>query len=97
MSKALETILVAPHVSEKAMGLADKHRQHVFEVRVDATKKEVQAAVEKMFKVEVERVNLINVKGKVKGRAQRLGRRKAWKKAYVTLVEGQDIQLSEVE
>ena len=97
MKKSLENVLLAPHVSEKSMGSADKHRQHVFVVDIAATKQAVRAAVEKMFEVEVENVNLLNMKGKQKGRPPRTGRRKTWKKAYVTLREGSDIQLSESE
>ena len=93
MSKSLYKVLVAPRVSEKSMGLADKSRQHVFEVNPFATKKAVQAAVELMFDVEVENVNILNVKGKRKGRGPHQGQRKNWKKAYIQLKPGFDIQL----
>lgn len=97
MKKSLTDVLILPHVSEKSMGLADKHRQHVFMVDVAATKKAVRAAVEKMFEVKVEGVRVINMKGKTKGQGRRAGKRKNWKKAYVTLQEGFDIQWSESE
>ena len=97
MSKSLTSVLLAPHVSEKAMQAADKHRRHVFVVDVTATKKSVRTAVEKMFEVEVESVAIVNMKGKTKGRMRRAGRRKDWKKAYVKLREDSDIQLNEVE
>lgn len=90
-------ILSAPHVSEKSTLVADKNRQHVFRVAVSATKKEIAFAVENVFKVKVEKVNLLNMKGKKKGMGRVRGRRKNWKKAYVTLREGDDIQFSGTE
>ena len=89
----LDRVLVAPVVSEKSMAAAEQSRQHVFMVAPRATRHAVRAAVEKMFEVEVVRVNIINVKGKKKGFGRRKGRRKDWKKAYVRLREGFDIQL----
>lgn len=90
----LSQILLSPHVSEKAFGLADSIRQHVFKVAPSATKKEVRAAVELFFDVKVDRVNLLNMRGKRKGMGVARGRRRHWKKAYVTLSEGHDIQLT---
>lgn len=82
----------APHISEKGARLADKHRQIVFEVRTDATKPLIKQAVEKMFNVQVESVNVSNVKGKAKGGGKtKGGRRQDWKKAIVSLKPGQDI------
>ena len=89
-------VLQFPHVSEKATSLADKNRQHVFVIDRAATKGDVKNAVEKQFQVKVQAVNLLNMKGKKKrmaGRRQE-GRRKHWKKAYVTLQEGHDIELA---
>jgi len=83
----LYQIIRAPHVSEKSTRVADKFRQMVFEVLPTATKPEIKAAVEKMFNVQVERVAVANVLGKRK----RTGRQQDWKKAYVTLKPGQDI------
>ncbi len=83
----LYQIIRAPHVSEKSARVADKFRQMVFEVLPTATKPEIKAAVEKMFNVQVERVAVANVMGKRK----RTGRTQDWKKAYVTLKPGQDI------
>jgi large subunit ribosomal protein L23 len=83
-------VIRAPHVSEKSTRLADKHRQIVFEVRTDASKPSIKAAVEKMFNVAVERVTVSTVKGKIKT-SGRGGKRSDWKKAYVKLKEGQDI------
>lgn len=84
-------VLLGPHISEKASMVADAHRQFVFKVVPSANKREIKFAVEKMFKVKVENVCVANVKGKVKRHAQRLGKRKDWKKAYVSLAEGHDI------
>lgn len=84
-------LILAPHVSEKSSRLADKHRQIVLEVRPDATKSEIKQAVEKLFNVQVEAVTVTNVTGKTKQTARRAGRRKDWKKAYVRLKPGQDI------
>ena len=87
----LMTILLSPHVSEKSTLAADKHRQFVFKVRGDATKPEIKKAVEQMFKVEVDAVQALNVKGKRKLAGRIRGRRPGWKKAYVTLKPGHDI------
>jgi len=83
-------VILAPHVSEKSTRLADKNRQMVFEVRPDATKPVIKLAVEKMFNVQVESVTVTNVLGKRKG-GRNAGRRQDWKKAYVRLKPGQDI------
>ena len=90
----LLTLLLAPTVSEKATFIADKHEQVVFRVAPDATKPEVKAAVELMFKVEVESVQIANVKGKVKRFGKFNGRRRSWKKAYVSLKPGQEINFA---
>lgn len=87
-------VLVAPHVSEKGTLLAEENRQHVFEVASDATKTEVKTAVEEIFKVKVDKVSILNVKGKVKRFGGRLGKRSGMRKAYVTLAEGNDIELA---
>ncbi len=79
----LMQVLLAPQISEKATYVADKHEQVVFRVASDATKPEIKAAVELLFKVEVEAVQVANVKGKVKRFKGATGRRKGWKKAYV--------------
>ena len=87
----LMTILLSPHVSEKSTLLADKHRQFVFRVRGDASKPEIKKAVEQMFKVEVEAVQALNVKGKRKTFGRVRGYQSGWKKAYVRLKPGHDI------
>jgi large subunit ribosomal protein L23 len=91
----LMQVLLAPQISEKATYVADKHEQVVFRVASDATKPEIKAAVELLFKVEVEAVQVANVKGKVKRFKGATGRRKSWKKAYVSLKPGQEINFVE--
>lgn len=90
----LYQILLAPIVSEKSTRLADKNRQVAFEVRTDANKQEVKAAVEKAFEVEVESVQIVNVRGKIKRFGRTPGQRRNWKKAYVRLKEGFDIDFA---
>lgn len=90
-SERLHQIILAPVVSEKSTRAAEKHNQAVFKVLRDAKKPEIKAAVEAMFKVSVEDVQTLNVKGKTKRFGQTIGRRSDWKKAYVTLAEGQEI------
>ncbi|WP_343631922.1 50S ribosomal protein L23 [Roseateles sp.] len=90
----LAKVLLAPIVSEKATMAGEKHNQVLFKVLRDATKPEVKAAVELLFKVEVEAVNIVNVKGKTKRFGGRLGRRDHVKKAYVSLKAGQELNFS---
>jgi len=90
----LASVLLAPIVSEKATAVAEKHNQVLFKVLRDATKPEIKAAVELMFKVEVEAVNVVNVKGKVKKFGRSIGRRDHIKKAYVSLKAGQELNFS---
>jgi large subunit ribosomal protein L23 len=87
----LMTILLGPHVSEKSTTVADANNQIVFRVRRDASKSEVRRAVELMFEVEVEGVQILNQGGKQKRFGRTLGKRQDWKKAYVRLKAGQDI------
>jgi large subunit ribosomal protein L23 len=82
---------LAPQISEKATYVAEKNEQVIFRVASDATKPEIKAAVELLFKVDVESVQVSNVKGKVKRVRGNVGRRKGWKKAYVCLKAGQEI------
>jgi large subunit ribosomal protein L23 len=90
----LALVLLAPVVSEKGTQIAEKHEQVIFRVLQDATKPEVKAAVEAMFKVEVESVQIANVCGKVKRFGKFTGRRRNWKKAYVCLKPGQEINFA---
>ena len=87
----LMQVLLAPQISEKATWVADKNEQIIFRVVSDATKPEVKAAVELLFKVSVESVQIANVKGKQKRFGRYMGSRKNWKKAYVSLMPGQEI------
>jgi large subunit ribosomal protein L23 len=91
----LLTLLLAPTISEKATQIADQHSQVVFRVMQDATKPEVKAAVELLFKVDVEAVRIANVKGKAKRFGAYSGRRRHWKKAYVSLKPGQEINFAQ--
>ena len=96
MSRALHqerlmTVIQGPHMSEKAHVAAEKN-QVVLKVRTDATKKEVAQAVELLFEVKVENVQVVNVKGKTKRFQQTQGRRPDWKKAYVRLADGTSIE-----
>ncbi|WNC71855.1 50S ribosomal protein L23 [Thalassotalea psychrophila] len=84
-------VIMAPNISEKATMAAESNNTVVFKVATDANKAEIKAAVEKLFEVEVTGVRTLNVKGKVKRTGARFGRRSDWKKAYVTLSEGSDI------
>ena len=92
----LYQVLVSPHISEKGTLLAEEQNQHIFKVAENATKPEVKAAVEELFKVKVEKVRIMNVKGKVKRFGGRLGKRSDLRKAYVTLTSGNDIDLVSV-
>ena len=87
----LLTVIRGPHVSEKSH-LAAENNQIVLKVRVDANKREIRQAVELLFDVEVDNVTVVNVKGKNKRFGMTRGRRKDWKKAYVRLAEGSNIE-----
>ena len=90
----LAQVLVAPIVSEKGTLVAEKHNQVLFKVLRDATKPEIKAAVEQMFKVEVESVQTVQHKGKVKRFGKSIGRRDHVKKAYVSLKAGQELNFA---
>jgi len=91
----LMQLVLAPVISEKSTFVADKNNQVVFRVAPDATKPEIKAAIELMFKVQVDSVQVVNVRGKGKRFGQSVGRRRHWKKAYVCLKEGQEINFAE--
>ena len=93
----LMQVLVAPHVSEKAARASEQGNQMVFRVARDATKPEIKAAVELMFEVKVDAVQVVNVMGKAKRDGGRPGRRSDWKKAYVKLAQGQTIDFAGAE
>jgi large subunit ribosomal protein L23 len=90
-------VLVGPHVSEKAAIAADENNQYVFKVALNATKSEIKKSVEQLFKVKVDNVRTLRVKGKVKRNKYGLSARSTWKKAYVRLQQGQDIDFASVE
>ena len=92
----LMQVILAPIVTEKATFVAEKNQQIAFRVIPDATKPEIKAAVELLFKVVVESVQVLNRKGKVKRFGRFVGRRRHERKAYVSLKDGQEINLAEV-
>jgi large subunit ribosomal protein L23 len=101
-TERLTQVLLAPVISEKSTFVAEKHNQVVFRVARDATKPEIKAAVEAMWskkdgKVEVQNVRIVNVRGKEKRFGRFIGRRNQWKKAYVCLKAGQEINFAEAE
>ena len=93
----LMNVVLAPVVSEKSTMVADKNRQYVFRVADGATKPEIKAAVELMFKTKVMSVTVLNVHGKERRFGKVIGRRRSWKKAYVRLAEGQEINFAVTE
>ncbi len=93
----LMQVLLAPLVSEKSTFIGEKHNQYVFHVAADATKPEIKAAVELMFKTKVKSVQVANVGGKEKRFGGYVGRRRQWKKAYVSLAQGQEISFQAPE
>lgn len=93
----LMNVVLAPIVSEKSTLVADKHEQIVFRVADAASKPEIKAAVELLFKVKVESVQVLNVKGKEKRFGRHMGKRRSWKKAYVCLAPGQEINFGALE
>jgi large subunit ribosomal protein L23 len=93
----LMNVLLAPQISEKATHVAEKNEQVIFRVAPDATKPEIKAAVEMLFKVNVNSVQVACIKGKVKRMGRLVGRRNDWKKAYVCLAPGQEINFAASE
>ena len=93
----LMNVVLAPVVSENSTFVADKNRQYVFRVADRATKPQIKAAVELMFKTKVDDVTLLNVRGKERRFGRLSGRKRSWKKAYVRLAEGQEINFAATE
>ena len=89
-------ILMGPHVSEKAAIVADTNNQYVFRVALDATKEEIKHSVEQLFKVAVDDVKTLRVKGKSKRNRFGLTTKPTWKKAYVRLAQGQEIDFATI-
>jgi large subunit ribosomal protein L23 len=96
-AQRLMNVVLAPVISEKSTLVADKNRQYVFRVADSATKPEVKAAIELLFKTKVQSVTVTNVKGKAKRFGRTMGRRRNWKKAYVRLAAGQEINFAATE
>jgi large subunit ribosomal protein L23 len=96
-SENLYTLIHAPILSEKTMRLAEQANQYVFKVDKKSTKLQIRSAIEKMFDVKVAAVGTATLKGKVKRTKNRLGKRSDFKKAYVTLVAGQTINITEMQ
>lgn len=96
-AERLMDVVLAPVVSEKSTMLADKNRQYAFRVSDRATKPEIKAAIELLFKTKVQSVTVTNVKGKEKRMGKFTGRRRNWKKAYVCLAPGQEINFAATE
>jgi len=97
MDQQVYNIILAPRVTEKATMIGELNNQFVFKVAKDASKPQIKEAVEKLFNVKVKTVQVLNVKGKVKRFGQRLGKRSSWKKAFVSLHEGHDIDFMSFE
>ena len=95
-AERLLQVILAPVVTEKATYVAEKNQQIAFRVVADATKPEIKAAVELLFKVEVDSVQVLNQKGKQKRFGRFVGRRRNERKAYVSLKEGQELDFTEV-
>jgi len=93
-NERLMKVLLAPVVSEKSTVVADTNGQYTFRVSTDATKREIAKAVEKLFEVQVDSVQVVNVKGKQKRFGAIRGKRSDWKKAYVRLKPGSEIDFA---
>jgi large subunit ribosomal protein L23 len=91
------TVLLEPHFSEKVSGVGDASNQYAFKVAPNAKKAEIKQAVEILFKVKVEKVTTLNVKGKVKRTVRGVTRKKNWKKAYVRVAAGQELDFMATE
>jgi large subunit ribosomal protein L23 len=95
--KRLYQVILGPHTTEKSVRVSDKNKQIVFRIAPDATKSEVKTAIQKLFSVIVQSVQIVNIHGKRKSFKQQAGRRSDMKKAYVTLAEGQDINIAKFQ
>ncbi|OFZ73987.1 MAG: 50S ribosomal protein L23 [Betaproteobacteria bacterium RBG_16_64_9] len=93
----LMQVLLAPQVSEKSTMVGERNNQYIFRVAADASKPEIKSAVELMFKKKVKSVQVLNVKGKEKRFGRSVGRRRNWKKAYVSLMPGEEITFQGAE
>ena len=93
----LTQVVIAPVISEKSTLVGEKQNQYVFRVMQDATKAEVKAAIESLFKVTVDAVNVVNIAGKQKRFGRSMGRRRNIRKTYVSLAAGQEINFAETK
>ena len=93
----LTQVVIAPVISEKSTLVGEKQNQYVFRVMQDATKAEVKAAIESLFKVTVDAVNVVNIAGKPKRFGRSMGRRRNIRTAYVSLAAGQEINFAETK
>ena len=93
----LTQVVIAPVISEKSTLVGEKQNQYVFRVMQDATKAEVKAAIESLFKVTVDAVNVVNIAGKQKRFGRSMGRRRNIRKAYVSLAAGQEINFAQTK
>ena len=93
MKKEVYSTIKAPHLTEKVTNLMNTNNQYAFKVDVNSTKTEIKKAVEEYFSVEVDKVRVLKVKGKSKRSRFRIKKRPNWKKAYVSLVKGQTINV----
>ena len=93
MSKSLYQTVISPYLTEKVSGLMQDSNQYAFKVDVKATKKEIKKAVESFFSVEVKDVTVVKVKGKSKRSRYRTKKKPDWKKAYISVAEGQSIDV----
>ena len=89
-------ILIGPHMSEKAAIVAEDSNQYVFKVALDATKSEIKTSIEQLFKVKVDDVRTLRVKGKTKRNRFGWSTKPSWKKAYVRLEQGQEIDFAAI-
>jgi large subunit ribosomal protein L23 len=96
-NEKMYTVIIAPHVSEKSALNAQNNNQYVFKVQKNATKPEIKKAVENLFEVKVSNVQTSTLKGKAKRFGKYMGKRKDWKKAYITLTEGSTIDMMSAE
>ena len=95
-NERLYKVVLGAHISEKATLIADEANQIAFKVAKDATRPEIKEAIEKIYGVAVKNVTVLNVKGKMKRSWRGISKRPGWKKAYVRLEEGQDIDFSSI-
>ena len=93
MKKDIYNTIQKPLLTEKVTNLMNQNNQYAFKVNIDSTKREIKRAVEEYFSVEVNKVTVLKVKGKTKRSRYRLKQRPSWKKAYVSLAEGQSIEV----